>query len=159
MATKQQTGQSAEQRAADAMTLITSGTPHHFRAGAALSIGNARIPRGAILPPELVQAFDTERLHIMLRNNLIVVVLGPEPKAADEKVAATFVEPPPADQAQREREALVAALKRDGYQPWEYDAKVPVPPGAYAPTPPPAPERSWHDQSLASNRTVGITGT
>jgi hypothetical protein len=34
-----------------------------------------------------------------------------------------------------------------------------VPPGAYAPTPPPAPERSRHDQSLDTNRNRAINGT
>jgi hypothetical protein len=159
MPTKPQQARSSDRIASDAMTLIASGTPHHFRAGAALSIANVRIPRGAIIPPELVQAFDAERLHLMLRNRLIVVVLGPAPKAADERVTARLVEPPDPNAAAKEREAMIAAAKARGEPDWMWDAHAKVPAGAYAPAPPPAPERSWHDQSLDTNRSRAINGT
>jgi hypothetical protein len=141
------------------MTLVASGTPHHWRAGAALSIANVRIPRGAIIPPELVQAFDAERLHLMLRNRLVICVLGPAPKAADERVTASFVDPPPPDQAEREREAYIAACKARGEPDWTWDPKAPKPAGAYTITRSPGPERSAHDQSFASNRNGAVSGT
>jgi hypothetical protein len=156
MADKAQRARSAEQRAADQLALVTSGHEHHFRAGSLLSIGGLRIPRGATLPREAVEMFTPDRLRLMLRNNLLVVVLGPPPK--DDKAVVTIVDSDP-DAEAKERAAMIANAKAAGEPEWTWDPKAPKPAGAYTITRVPAPERSAHDQSFASNRNGAITGT
>jgi hypothetical protein len=141
------------------MELVSSGAQHHWRAGARLSIASCQIPRGAIVPAELVSAFTPDKLDLMLRNRLLICVLGPPPAASAEKVVARFVDAPDPNADAKERERMVANSVAAGDPPWLYDPSLPKPAGGYTPRSP-AIERSHHDQSLASNRTAGIiTGT
>jgi hypothetical protein len=146
-------------RADSAIALATSGAAFHWRARMALSIGPLRMPRGCILTPEQIGMIAPERLRLLISAGAIMAVQGAAPPEREQKVACTFIPDPPADQAEKEREAFVEACKRDGLQPFEYDAKAPTPPGAYGITRPPAVEASRHDQSLGTLSRVANTGT
>jgi hypothetical protein len=158
MATKQQRAREDEAQATAAISLATSGSPHYWRAGAALSISSCRIPRGAIIPAELIQGITPDRLDLMLRNRLIVCVMGEPPKAADERVMARFVDAPDPNADAKERERMIAACKARGDPEWTWNAHAVRPPGAYTNTQVPAIERSLSDGSLASVRDI-VNGT
>jgi hypothetical protein len=149
----------AAQQATDQLALAASGIEHYYRAGAKLTIGGVIFPRGSILAPTIVKLFTDERLHLMLRNRLLVLVLGPMPPPEDEKVVCEVLPEPDPDAAAKEREQMIAAMRRDGYQDFEIFPHVKPPPGAYTIAQPPAVERSGHDGSLASRRNVANTGS
>ena len=97
-------------------------------AGKSMNIGEAHFPRGAIVPDELVAAFQPQRLAVMVRNSFLVHRIDAPDAMAAMPEARPIVREDPAAEARRQREAM----ERAGYQPWEIDHRVKAPSGAYA---------------------------